>query len=119
MARRSIGYTHRGATTLRNVRREDGYPVVLMEEGETVKLSLNWSAMLESNETISSVTASGDGITASASTSGTTTTLTLSSPAAWGEVTVTATLSSGEVIVDTIRARLSNRAGYVEAAYPI
>lgn len=118
MARRSIGYTHRGATTLRNVRREDGFPVILMEEGETVKLSLNWSAMLESGETIS-VTASGDGITASASTSGTTTTLTLSSPSAWGEVTVTATLSSGEVIVDTIRARLNNRAGYVEVAYAI
>ena len=98
MARKYIGYTARGATTFRNVRREDGYPIVLMEEGETVKVSLDWSAMLDSGETISSVTASGDGIAASASTSGTTTTLTLSSPAAWGEVTVTATLSSGEVI---------------------
>lgn len=119
MARRSIGYTHRGATTFRNVRREDGFPVVLMEAGETVNIALNWSAMMESGETISSVTASGDGITASATTSGTTTTLTLSSPAAWGEVTITATLSSGEVIVDTIRARLNSRPGYAEVAYAI
>lgn len=119
MARLSISYTGRGATTHRNVRREDGFPLVLMEENATTKLALHWASLLESGETVSSVAASGEGVTVSISTSGSTSTLTLSGATAWGKVIITATLSSGEVIVETIRARLNNRAGYVEVAYAL
>jgi len=119
MARRYVGYTSRGPSAFHNVRREAGYPLVLMEDGETVKLALDFSSMLESGETISSVAAAGSGVTVSANTSGSTATLTISAPGAWGEITVTITLSSGEIIVETIRARLNSRPGVAETAYAI
>lgn len=119
MARRYVGYTSRGPSACHNVRRDAGYPLVLMEEGETVKLALDFSSLLESGETISSVTTAGSGVTVSASTSGSTATLTISAPGAWGEITATVALSSGEVIVETIRARLNSRPGVAETAYAI
>lgn len=119
MARHYVGYTARGPAVLRNVRSESGYPLLLMEEGATAKLALDWSSLLESGETVSSVTASGSGVTVSISTTGNTSTLTLSGPSAWGTVTVTLTLSSGEIVVETIRVRENARAHDPDVAYAL
>lgn len=110
MPKRYVGYTSRGPTVLRNVRSESGYPLVLMEQGETAKIDLDLSSLIEGGETVSSVTVAGSGITASVALSGSNATVTLSGPSAWGEATVTMTLSSGEVFVETIRARQNARA---------
>lgn len=120
MARHYVGYTARGATTFKNVRSESGYPLILMEKGETRKVVLNFASLLESGETVSSATASGTGVTVSAATSSPSVTLTLSSPSAWGEATVTTTLSNGEVVVETVRVRLASRAyDPTEVAYAL
>lgn len=120
MARHYIGYTARGATTFKNVRVEDGYPTMLMETGETRKITLNFSSLLETGETISSATVAAEGVSASIATSSPNITLTLSSPSAWGTATITATLSNGEVISDTIRVRQNARAyDPSEVAYSI
>lgn len=110
MARHYVGYTFRGRTTGKNVRTEDGYPLILMEEGETLRVSLDFANLLESGETISSASVTAKGITASISTASPVITVTLSSASAWGTATVTVTLSNGEVHVETIRARLAARA---------
>lgn len=120
MARHYIGYTQRGATVLKNVRSESGYPLLYMEVGETRKVTLNLSSLLETGETVSSATVVADGVTAAIATSSPNITLTLSGASAWGEATVTITLSNGEIIVDTIRVRLSHRAyDPTEVAYAI
>lgn len=120
MARHSVGYTPSGSRVFRNVRQEDGYPLMLMEEGETRKIALNFAAFLESGETISSATVSTSGVTASIATSSPTVTLTLSSPTGWGTATVTVTTSNAEVIVETIRARQNARAyDPAEVAYAL
>ena len=109
-----IGYDSRGPATLRNVRRDiTGEPLVLMDEGETVKLVLDLTQWLN-GETIASVAATASGVTCTASTSGAEVTLTLSAPTAYdtsGKVDVTFTLSGGEVHKDTIRVRRINRFG--------
>jgi hypothetical protein len=120
MTRHYVGYTARGATTLKNMRSESGFPLLLMEVGEVRKVTLSFASLLESGETISSAAVAGDGVTASSSLSNPNVTLTLSGPSAWGEATITVTLSNGEVIVDTIRVRASTRSyDPAEAAYAL
>lgn len=110
MTRHVLGYTARGATWYRNIRMDEyRNPLLLMEEGETRKLKLDFTDLLETGETISSATASAVGVTTSISTSSPSVTLTFSAPGTWGEVTVTITLSSGELIVETIRVRQNMR----------
>lgn len=110
MARHAVYYTSRGATTTRNVRTQDGYPLLLMEEGETRKLALDFTDLLESGQSISTATVSAEGVTASISLSSPVATLTLSAPSGWGTAIVTITLSNGEVIVETIYVRQTSRA---------
>ncbi len=118
MARQYVGYTSRGATVFRNVRRDrEGYPLVLLEEGETKKVTLDLAGLLESGETLSSAAVTTEGVTASISTSGSASTLTLSGGTAWGAAVVTFTLSSGEIIVETVRTRLNSREHDPEVAY--
>jgi hypothetical protein len=120
MARHYIGLTARGPTTLKNVRSEDGYPLLLMEEAETRKITLNLAALLETGESISSATVAADGVTAAISTSSPNIVLTLSSPTAWGEAIVTITLSNGEIIRQTVRARQNASAfNPAEVAYAL
>lgn len=110
MARHYVGYTPRGATVLKNVRKEDGYPLLLMEEGETRKVTLDFTSLLETGESVSTATVTASGVTASVSLSSPNVVLTLSSPTAWGYATITVTLSNSEVIVETVRARQNARA---------
>lgn len=121
MARHSIHFTPRGATTFHNVRKDGGnLPLLLLNTGETKRLALDFSEMLDSGETLSSATVTATGVTASISTSGSTATLTLSGPSSWGEAIVTATLSSGDVVKTTIRVR-ENASTYdpTEIAYSL
>jgi len=78
------------------------------------------TAALESGETISSATVSADGVTAAIATSSPTVTVTLSAPTSWGEAVVTMTLSSGEKIIERIRARITHRyADPIDKAYTL
>jgi len=117
--RHYIGYTSRGETVFRNVRQDDeGVPLLLFAENETRRVEIDLAPMLDPGETISTATASGSGITASISNTATAATLTLSSPSAWGEITTTITLSTGDVITSLIRARINARQAS-QAAYAL
>lgn len=113
MTRYSITYTGRGPEVFQNVRKADtGEPLILMDEGEAKKLSLNLAPLLETGETVSSATIdTKENVTASIANSTTAITLTLSNATSYydGKVIVLITLSSGEIIRQTIRVRRTNR----------
>lgn len=110
MTRHVVGYTARGPSWFKNVRMDEyRNPTLLMEEGETRKLALDLTDLLEAGESISAAVVTATGVTAAISLESPIITLTLSAAATWGEVTVTITLSSGEVIVETIRVRKNMR----------
>lgn len=119
MTRHYIGYTHRGETVFRNIGQdEDNLPVLLFAENERRRIELDLSPMLDSGETISTATTSGSGITASITNTTTKVTLTLSAPTPWGEITTTITLSTGDIITSTIRARVRSKQAS-QAAYSL
>ncbi|TXH52116.1 MAG: hypothetical protein E6Q97_16820 [Desulfurellales bacterium] len=107
-----IGYDHRGPATLRNIRQDiTGEPVLLLDEGEVRTVVMDLTSYL-AGETISSATAAAEGCTASIATASPLITLTISNATAYdieGKVTLTITLSGGEVRKDTIRVRRIDR----------
>jgi hypothetical protein len=114
MARLSIGYTPNGARVYRNVRMaETGEPLILVDEGEVKSVVLNLTAYLDTGETISSVTTTDENVTATTTLTTPTISVALSAATSTsdGSVTLVITLSSGEIIRQTLRVRRPNRYG--------
>lgn len=110
--RHYIGFNSGGPTTLRNVRLDaTGEPLLLVDQDAITKLQLDWRDWLETGETISSVTITAEGCTATVATSTPTATLTISAVTSYtdGKVTVIATSSTGEKWRGIIRVRRTNR----------
>lgn len=115
MSRYYIGFTTQGPTVFRNVRKDEtGEPLILVDEDETKTVVLDLTAYLEGTETVSSV--------ATEKTSNVTATPTLTSPTISvalsnvtspndGYVVLLITLSSGEIIRQTLRVRRPVRFG--------
>jgi hypothetical protein len=114
MARLYIGYTPSGAKVYRNVRMdESGEPLILVDQGEFKSVVLDLTAYLDAGETISSVVTTDENVTAT--TTLTTPTISVALSAATrtsdGCVKIVITLSSGEIIRQTLRVRRPNRYG--------
>lgn len=110
--RHYIGFTSGGPTTLRNVRLDaTGEPLLLVDQDAVTKILLDWRDWLETGETISSVTITAEGCTATVATSTPTATLTISAVTSYtdGKITVIATSSTGEKWRGIIRVRRANR----------
>lgn len=110
--RHYLGISASGSTVYRNIRTDEtGEPLLLIDEGVTQRLLVDFSDWLETGETIASVTATGNGCTVTASTSSPQTTLTISNVNNHhdGDITLIATSSTGEVFRQVIRVRRTNR----------
>ena len=114
MARRYIGFTKRGPAVFRNVRKaETGEPLVTLDENEVDDLVLDFQGYLESGETVSSATATANGVTETIATASPKVTLSLSEANQYnlsGRVEVVVTMSSGTVWRGYIRVRRRARA---------
>jgi hypothetical protein len=109
-----IAYTPNGIKVLRNVRKDEtGEPLILVDEDETKTVTIDLTAYLDTGETISSVTTTDENVTATATLTSPTIALALSGATSHddGSVTLTITLSSGEIMRQTIRVRRPNRFG--------
>lgn len=112
MARHYIGFTERGATVFKNVRKDlTGEPLILMDEDEVKSLVMDFTDYLEDGETISSASATAKSVTCTASTDSPTVTLALSAAQNTydGSVTIVVTLSSGNKWRGIIRVRRTDR----------
>lgn len=112
MARQYIGFTQSGMMVLRNVRRDlTGEPMILLDEDAVQTVVLDFAAMLESGETISSTSSTSKNVTKSVSTSSPTVTVTLSDATSTtdGSVTLVVTFSSGNVWRGILRVRRTDR----------
>ena len=112
MARHSIRFTPRGATTFYNVRKDlTGEPLLLLDESEVRSLELDFADYLDSGETISSASATAQSVTVSTTTSSPTVTLTLSAAQSHsdGKVTIVVTFSTGNKWRGIIRVRRTDR----------
>jgi hypothetical protein len=109
MARHYIGYTARGATTLRNVYRDGDTLLLWMDENEVRKLTLDFSAFLDTGETIAGVAIAADSVTVTESTTSPVIILTISAPTGYGEIKATVTFTGGAVVVEHIMAVLNDR----------
>lgn len=112
MARHSIHFTPRGATTFHNVRKDlTGEPLLLLDEDEVKTLTLDFTDYLDSGETISSASATAKSVTVSTATSSPTVTLTLSAAQSHsdGSVTLVVIFSSGNKWRGIIRVRRTDR----------
>ena len=112
MSRYYVGFTQRGPTVLRNVRKAPtGEILFLIEEDEVKSLQLDYTGFLESGETVSESSLSSDNVTASATVSSPTVTIEISEAEAYdltGRIVVVTTLSTGRKVRTTIRARRKN-----------
>ena len=112
MSRHYLGISARGPTVFRNVRKDDtGEPLLLIDEDEVVKLTIDYSDWLETDETLSSVSATARSCTISVATTSPRTVITISAVTSNhdGDITVIATSSTGEKARDIIRVRRTNR----------
>ena len=112
MSRHYLGISARGPTVFRNVRKDDtGEPLLLIDEDEVVKLTIDYSDWLETDETLSSVSATARSCTISVATASPRTVITISAVTSNhdGDITVIATSSTGEKARDIIRVRRTNR----------
>ena len=110
--RQYIGIGPQGIAVLRNIRADvTGEPLLLLDEDAISKLRINFSDYLESGETISSATASATGCTAAIVTATPNITLTISDSTYDGKITLTVTTSTGDVFVQIIRVRQTQRTG--------
>lgn len=110
--RHYIGISSKGVAVRRNVRRDPtGQPLLLVDEGEIVRLVVNFSAYLEAGETVSSATATGTGVTVTPTTSSPNVTLAISSVGTDGEIALLVTMSTGDVYALTIYVRTPVRVG--------
>ena len=116
MSRYYVGFTQRGPTSLRNVRKAPtGELMMLVEEEEVKVLTLDFTGFLETGETVSSATLSSERVTASAEFSGTSVTLTISESEAYdllGNITVLVNFSTGRTKRVVIRVRRKNVTAY-------
>lgn len=78
-----------------------------MQEGETLKVRVDATGILDTGESVSSITATADGLTIGSALASNVATLTLSALNGYGQgdVKLTLTLSTGEILVHRIRAR--------------
>lgn len=110
-----IGISSRGPTALRNVRLDEtGEPLILLDQDEIAKLTVDFSDWLEGAETIASATATARGCTIDDSTpsivSDNSFVVQISSvTGADGDITVVATSSTGEKWRGIIRVRRTSR----------
>lgn len=114
MKRAYIGFTSKGPTILRNIRRAPtGEPLLLLDESAAAKVELDFTDFLESGETISgSASVTYEGVTGSTSTSSPRVTLTLSAATTYdlaGKATYVVTFSSGEIFRGILRVRRTSR----------
>jgi hypothetical protein len=96
----------------RGVRVDDtGEPLLLVDEGEIVRLRINMADWLETGETISSSTSTSTNCTVSRATATPNVDLTISlvTSYAYGTATVLITSSTGDVWRGVIRIRRRNR----------
>lgn len=110
--RHYIGITPSGPTVLRNVHKDaTGEPLLFVDQDATTKLRINFSAWLESGQSISSATVTAENCTVSTSTSSPNIDVTLSSVTSYndGKITILATCSNGEIYRGIIRVRRTNR----------
>ena len=112
--RHYLGISSAGPTVFRNVRRDvTGEPLLLVDQDAACRLRVNFSDWLESGETISSITVSGESCTVSSALSSPNVTLTISAVTNSydGRITLKATASTGEIWRGIIRVRRPNRYG--------
>ena len=112
MSRHYLGISARGPTVFRNVRKDDtGEPLLLIDEDAVVKLTIDYSDWLETDETLSSVSATARSCTISVSTTSPRTVITISDVTSNhdGDITIIATASTGEKYREIIRVRRTNR----------
>lgn len=110
--RRYIGVTDAGPVVLHNVRRDDtGEPLLLIDQDAVETVRMNFSAWLETGETITSASVTAENCTASTSTATPNIDITLSAVTSYtdGKVTVIATASSGSVWRGIVRVRRTRR----------
>lgn len=114
MARLLIAYTPNGVRVLRNVRiDETGEPLILLDKDEIKNVTVDLTAYLDDAETISSVTSTTISVTASVTLTSPTIVVRLSAATGTddGYVSLVITLSSTEVIRQTIHVRRANKYG--------
>ena len=112
MTRRYLGISSRGPNVFRNIRKDDtGEPLLLVDQDAVVKLTIDFADWLETDETLSSVSATARSATISVSTSSPKTVITISDVTSYhdGDITVIATSSTGEKWRGIIRVRRTNR----------
>jgi hypothetical protein len=111
MARKYIGWTDRGPAVFRNIRRDrTGDPLIELKDGESANVTLDLTAYLNTDETISSVTSNNASVVCTPTLTSPTISLAMSAATSYvdGYAELTITLSSGEIIVQKIRARRPN-----------
>lgn len=107
-----LGIGPQGPSVLYNVRMDEtGEPMILLDEGATKKVRVNFADWLDAGETITAATAATSSCTASTTVSSPNVDITLSNAtsAYYGSVVLLATSSSGEVYRLTIRVRRTGR----------
>lgn len=112
MTRHYLGVSAKGPNVFRNVRRDiTGEPLLLLDQDEVARLTIDWSDWLETEETISSVSATARNASISVSTTSPRTVITISAVTSFydGDITVIATASTGEKWRGIIRVRRTNR----------
>lgn len=112
MSRHYLGISSRGPTVFRNIRTDDtGEPLLLIDEDAIVKLTIDFSDWLETDETLSSVSATARSCTISVATTSPRTVITISAVTSNhdGDITIIATSSTGEQYRGIIRVRRTNR----------
>lgn len=112
MTRHYLGVSSKGPNVFRNVRRDiTGEPLLLLDQDEVARLTIDWSDWLETEETISSVSATARNASISVSTTSPRTVITISAVTSFydGDITVIATASTGEKWRGIIRVRRTNR----------
>lgn len=88
----------------RNVRKTAwGMPLIMLHEDATETLVMDLSGYLESGETVSSATATADGVTCTATVSSPSVTLAISAPQGAGDIDLVITLSSGHKWAGTLQ----------------
>lgn len=112
MTRHYLGISEKGPNVFRNIRRATtGEPLLLIDQDEIARLTIDFSDWLETEETIASVSATARNATISTSTSGAQAIITISAVTSYydGDITVIATSSTGEKWRGIIRVRRTNR----------
>lgn len=112
MTRHYLGISSKGPNVFRNVRRDNtGEPLLLLDQDEVARLTIDFSDWLETEETISSVSATARNATISVSTTSPRTVITISAVTSFydGDITAIATASTGEKWRGIIRVRRTNR----------